>query len=797
MSGIRYLDTIPTQIGASSTETPTGEQVKRDTNKARTSTNASPRITQEIDYTYYQVYPDPETPHSLIKPILERFPFQPPMPASNPAISYDYLAGKTLQGSPVFVSQLRRLDQELAFIMLAAARIDDQEFRYHVRVLREEMASERFDEKQFDMARRRVQSIIEHRIEKLLGQRIIRREMATKEFMDDMRLLRYLVSLRDTEKLERREAFLAAVEKAMEKKPYDIAISGFNEAYLFAAMREEEFPSRIIAALRKVKLNVMIAFAMKLLEHMSRNSIPSPIYNRLAGNVDRKKIRDERVEDRIAFEQQRWLLEQLIIRDARRQASQEFRMERLEAVDQRIAEFWEIYDLNNATLRLDISFSSLQSVNSWSRHLVWQEPTALHRSHERIDANLNMSHSEQILERLHVILGELLTPITNHVIYFDSMERLRSQTELANRKVIADYVEDVMAKRKDLSHEKANEIREELAAKILEYWQLFDHNHETIILPMSFIVGNTNDVSQLLTSMEPTQVLHFFKNAKDAAIRQQRMQINNRSARRDPAILTFNHIAFVFHAYMDEKSATLADAQDVLRDERLADRVSASKDQIAYIEEQFQQRKEKIRLPAPSSVMSEQDARAQSRYMTDTTGLKLEQIAKDNRTEALANQLAAHANNLNDPQIRAHVDPADTVNEHVDIDVVRDRHKVYERLKHYEDSKMVSNTVVQTDSAQQLEPKSDPIPGQTKLTVLRSDSKVSVVIDTYQKHHRSVTYRLTPNLDETLSGFESQYIRNSPTAEAFNSSALPGENSNHYPDIVESNRVSKVRKNRT
>lgn len=759
---------------------PIGQE--REISKPRSSDNPSDGLINPIDYRLYEILPDPKNPHSLVKPLLERFPFQPPMPAYHPGLDYNHLISHTIKGSPFFIAELYRLDSELAKVMLEAARLKDEEKRYLIRRLKYRLANELYIKEQIENEKNRIRSIFELKAQKAALSRKIHEKLHEKAHSVWSDILLYLYKLRDEEQNERDLAYQKAVLKAHEKKPFDIALSGFNIAQLLAAMKEEKFPSRIISAFKVIEKNALAAYASQILEHIESRSIPSPIFSQALGYIAREEYIENRQEYHSLDQKKQTFnfLEDLKI--DRSKLQKELRQDKIKAVEEKITSYWQIFDKNHQAIQTALILSG-QNINSINQLLNWQKFSTLFKTGYLITINQNLAHAEQLLSHTKCLIAGLLTPFTNNFIYTKYLMEQDSLTKLFHMKLYLNLIAQIEKFKKIDRHDENLSKKDDIEQRIIDYWHLYDDLHAKINLTLTLNSANVQEMHQLLNDMELSIANHSIEIAKINQLKAHATQVNEHTQSSIPELISFENLKYRSKDHLLSKIKEELDFNrdkiDQLKEDLYSERSELLKEELDEIRKNTQN----INLNLANSTTSVQEAKAKYRYVSNPQGLALIENSKENQIESLANQIAEHANIINESALWNNVSPHNSISFSYESELHLTPYASLINTKKNLFSKLLPKASYALDHGIDATPSKQPIHGESELNIVTGSKKKYVIIDTYKENEKSLLHRLTPNIEATLSGFEARYLLNSPTREGM-SPPSHEESTKHYPDVV-------------
>lgn len=220
----------------------------------------------------------PSQPFLLAENVTERFPFQPELPASHPALKSDYLILKSMKGSLFFASESFRDESLYLKMVIEKNRELASILRYSKFMEYHKIVEERLLRHLFQEHLRKTAEKFEKRAVKVHQQKDLFTEL--RQTSSDIRreLFSFLLSIRDDSRQDYHRMFWDAVRKNLEQEPSAVILSSTNLQELLTGFRYEESEGSLLRALFLLKENQLRARASQILEHVSGLSLPAALH---------------------------------------------------------------------------------------------------------------------------------------------------------------------------------------------------------------------------------------------------------------------------------------------------------------------------------------------------------------------------------------------------------------------------------------------------------------------------------------------------------------------------------------
>ena len=430
--------------------------------------------------------------NGLIVPVLDRYPFQPPMPAFHPALESDYLIKKSYKGSYFFLAQSYRDEKE--FIQLVKSRAlkrglaDREKLRNE---LEHKLEVQHWDE-EFRKSREKTQLRFEITAERARELTKVFFELLAIAYWKTRNFAQTRVEVYDARRDDTHDKFWEDVYKNLEKAPKGIALSGSNKQQVLMALPYAESKSGIYRALKKVEDNRLLMGAENIVERLAGNSVPGLLIGHMNRRFHRssheKEMRKEVKEE--AYE--KYL--ELIKESARKRDERymELKKERIEGVEERIVAYWELVD----KLREKIFFSvSLQGTNEQTlkNYLRHREASGLFYGLNVIKENRHKARASNMVERLEGVMPELLHFSNIKFIRKDWEEHLRGENKIEMSKAHDSVREEYQYIHKQMVKERVAKQIDSIEERVEAYLKAKDKAHEVLNLTISTSGSSTNE----------------------------------------------------------------------------------------------------------------------------------------------------------------------------------------------------------------------------------------------------------------------------------------------------------------
>ena len=457
------------------------------------NTNRVPEVSLfNPDRNYFASIANNFATNGLVIPILERFPFQPPMPVFHPALDSDYLIKKSYKGSYFFLAQSYRDEKEFAQLVRARALkrglVDREKLQND---LEHKLEVQHWDE---EFRKSREKSLLRFEITAARKRELteVFFELLAAAYWKTRNFAETRTEVYDARRSDTHEKFWEQVYKNLEKTPKETPISGSNKQSVLMALSYAESKSGVYRALSKIEDNRLLMAAENIVERLAGNSVPgllrSHINTRFHRATHERGMRKEVKEE--AYQEYMERLKE--VAHEREERYWELKKERIEGVEARIAEYWRIID----KLREKIFFSvSLQGTNEQTlkNYLRYRDACGLFVGLNVVKENRNKARANQIIEHVSGIMPELLHFSNIKFNRRDWEEKLRGELKLeqsvahdAVRREYQKIHKDLVENRRSDNVELSKELKE-------QYLQAYDKAHEVLNLTFAASASSASE----------------------------------------------------------------------------------------------------------------------------------------------------------------------------------------------------------------------------------------------------------------------------------------------------------------
>ncbi|NRA45753.1 MAG: hypothetical protein HRU09_12420 [Oligoflexales bacterium] len=452
--------------------------------------------------------------NGLVIPILERFPFQPSMPAFHPALESDYLIKKSYKGSYFYLAQSYRDEKEFYQLVRARARKRGLADLEKLQADLERKLLEQHWDEEFRKSREKTLLRFEITAERKRELTKVFFELLAAAYWKTRNFAETRTEIYDARREDTHDKFWEEVYKNLEKEPKETPLSGSNKQSVLMALSYAESKSGVYRALSKIEDNRLLMGAENIIERLAGNSVPGLLRGLMTQRFHRpsheKELRKEVKEE--AYEEYLESIKELARqRDVR---YMELKQERIEGVEERITQYWGIVD----KLREKIFFSvSLQGTNEQTlkNYLRHREACGLFYGLNTIKENRNKARANQIVEHLSGIMPELLHFSNIKFVRKDWEEQLRAELKVERSRDHDMAREEYQFIQKEQVIERRTQNIEAIEERVAEYWQARDKANEMLNLSVSSAGSSANEALRKSLKTSFTKVLKALTNVEE------------------------------------------------------------------------------------------------------------------------------------------------------------------------------------------------------------------------------------------------------------------------------------------
>ncbi|MFK7824564.1 MAG: hypothetical protein AB8G05_10425 [Oligoflexales bacterium] len=430
--------------------------------------------------------------NGLVVPILDRFPFQPSMPAFHPALDSDYLIKKSYKGSYFFLAQSYRDEKDFVQLVKARALKRGLAAREKLQNELEHRLEEQHWDEEFLKSREKTQLRFEITAQRARELTKVFFELLAIAYWKTRNFAQARVEVYDTRRDDTHDKFWEEVYKNLEKTPKGIALSGSNKQQVLMALPYAESKSGIHRALSKIEDNRMLMAAENIVERLAGNSVPGL----LIGHMNRRFHRsshEKEMRKEIKEEAYQEYLE-LIKENAKKRDERyvELKMERIEKVEERIVEYWKIVDKLREKIFFSISFQGTNE-QTLKNYLRYREACGLFYGINIIKENRHKARASNLVERISGIMPELLHFSNIKFVRKDWEEQLRGEKMIAQSKVHDSVREEYQYVHKEMVNKRVSEQIASIEERVELYLKARDKAHEVLNLSYSPSGSSSNE----------------------------------------------------------------------------------------------------------------------------------------------------------------------------------------------------------------------------------------------------------------------------------------------------------------
>lgn len=442
----------------------------------------------------------------LVIPILERYPFQPSMPAYHPAIDSDYLIKKSYKGSYFFLAQSYRDERE--FIELVRARALKRGL-----VEREKLQKElerRLEVQHWNEELRKSQEKTQLRFEitaeRKREQTRVFFELLAVAYWKTRNFAESRVEVYDARKESTHDKFWEEVYKNLEKTPKETPLSGINKQSILMALPYAETQAGILRAFRRIGDNLLLSAAENIVERLAGNSVPGMLISHLTRTFHRttyeKEIRQE-LKERIY--QEALELRKQSVRKRDEDAIVQ-RKEQIESVEERVTQYWDVVEKLRGHILLPLSFNGTNE-QALKNYLSYREASGIFYGLNAVKENKHKARAHQLLEHVAGIMPEILHLSNIRFVRSEWEEKVRPELKMqqtAEHSTIREYYQ---VAKKEMVHEYMDEKLSSVEKRVKDYWEARDKLHEELNLSLSSASTSLSEALNKTRSLPFTRVL--------------------------------------------------------------------------------------------------------------------------------------------------------------------------------------------------------------------------------------------------------------------------------------------------